>query len=821
LTPTQFHQLAELLPDPLLLISGDGLIVAANRAASRLLGSSQLAGSRLEGVTDDRRSDLDCYLRHCSRSRERLPGAIGIATQDGRRLTFRCEGALVQCETEMGAPRILLRIVPRASPLPQFVALKERMEQLHNEIVRRKRTEVELRERRRQLQSSAERLRMALEAGRMGTWEWDLQTNKVNWSTSLEEIHGLGPGTFEGTFAAFEEKVYPEDRARVLATIRSAVESGRPCVVEYRLVWPDGSVHWVESRGRMVFEGGWPTRMMGVCSDIGSRKREEDNTRFLADVSRSLATLIDFDRAMHTLVHLAVPFLADWCIACVATDDGSLRQCAGAHADPAKTELVADLAKCVGPGCTDLFSMHRVLRSGQPEIASHADAAALVAAAGNEKDRRALAALDVRSFITIRLAGVGRVHGVLTLVLAESGRRYGESDLPVIRDLAYRGANALESARLYHELRVADHRKDEFLATLAHELRNPLTVLHGGLQLLGPSDVGSDSVTLMQRQVDHLVRLVDDLLDVSRIARGKIQLRRESVELTSVIESAVEAALPGIEAQRHELTVDIPAEPIWLEADPVRLDQIVVNLLNNAAKYTDPGGHIHLEAHRDGEQAVFSVRDDGIGICKEQLGCVFDMFMQSERSIERSQGGLGLGLTLVKNLVEMHGGSVAARSEGEGQGSEFTVRLPATRHAGEREAEPESFVPIPNCRILVVDDHAGSAELLARLFMKLGDHDIHMAHDGWSALEAATRYRPEVIVLDVGLPRMNGYEVARRLRSQPEFDETLLVALTGYGSDDDRRSALDAGFDEHLVKPPSLTMLRSLLHRRAAESVSS
>ena len=323
MTPEQFNQVADLLPEPLLLVSGDGVVVAANRPATELLGTGPLPGMRLAEVASDRSGDLDRYVRCCARTRERLPGALAIAGNDGSLQPYRCEGAVVDPQTESSPARILLRIVvPRESPLRQFVALSERMEQLHEEIRRRKRIEAQLREHRRQLQASAERLHMALEAGRMGTWEWDLETNKVTWSPNLEEIHGIPAGTFPGTLEAYQNDIHPDDRDRVFRALRAAVEGGQPYLVEYRLLWPDQSVHWVEARGRVVHERGRPTRMMGVCSDISLRKRDEDNARFLAEVSQALAMLTDFDRAMQTLVRLAVPFLADWSMACAASDDG-------------------------------------------------------------------------------------------------------------------------------------------------------------------------------------------------------------------------------------------------------------------------------------------------------------------------------------------------------------------------------------------------------------------------------------------------------------------------------------------------------------------
>ncbi len=369
-------------------------------------------------------------------------------------------------------------------------------------------------------------------------------------------------------------------------------------------------------------------------------------------------------------------------------------------------------------------------------------------------------------------------------------------------------------------LRDADRRKDEFLATLAHELRNPLAPLRNSLQILKVPRLDAAAVErtreMMERQMHHLVRLVDDLLDVSRVMRGKVVLRRERVELAAVVARAVETAQPLIDAQRHELTVCLPDESLPLDADPVRLAQVVGNLLTNAAKYTEPGGHIWLTARREGGEAVLRVRDTGIGIAPEMLPKVFDLFVQADHAAARSQGGLGIGLTLVQNLVAMHGGSVRADSAGLGKGSEFVVRLPLATGApdeppGLREGGQGSpAVRPPGCRLLVVDDNRDAAESLALLLGLLG-HEVRIAHDGPGALELARGFRPQVVLLDIGMPGMDGYEVARRLRQEPGLENVRLAALTGWGQPEDRRRSAEAGFDHHLVKPVDPDALTKVL----------
>jgi signal transduction histidine kinase/ActR/RegA family two-component response regulator len=374
----------------------------------------------------------------------------------------------------------------------------------------------------------------------------------------------------------------------------------------------------------------------------------------------------------------------------------------------------------------------------------------------------------------------------------------------------------------FREREEADRRKDEFLATLAHELRNPLAPIRNAVQILRLSQGGAPAAAqlseMMERQVGQMVRLVDDLLEVSRITRGKIELRRTRAALAAVIEAAIETSRPQIETSRHALGVELPPEPLYLDADATRLAQVFANLLNNAAKYTDPGGRITIEAAREGDEVAVCVRDTGMGIAPSALSRVFDMFVQADHASERMQGGLGIGLTLVRRLVEMHGGSVQARSEGPGKGSEFVVRLPLAAHPqgeaqGRAPAPPEPVKAPP--RVLVVDDNRDAAESLGMLLQMLGA-DVTVTHDGVAALEALGERLPRAVFLDLGMPGMDGYEVARRIRGRPEGAGLTLIALTGWGQERDRRQTRAAGFDHHLIKPADLSALRALLESVSA-----
>jgi PAS domain S-box-containing protein len=387
-------------------------------------------------------------------------------------------------------------------------------------------------------------------------------------------------------------------------------------------------------------------------------------------------------------------------------------------------------------------------------------------------------------------------------------------------------ADITDIKRSEESLREADQRKDEFLATLAHELRNPLAPIRNSLRILR---VGTDEESvgkvhdMLERQVDQMVRLVDDLLEVSRITRGKIELRRERVELGAVIRDALETSKPLIDAGRHELTVGLTPEPLWLDADPIRLAQVFSNLLNNAAKYTEPGGRIWVNITRQGDHVVVSVCDTGIGIAPEKIPKVFNLFAQIDTTTGRALGGLGIGLALARRLVEMHGGRIDARSGGPGEGSEFRVHLPlaSEQDSGSRKdrrhSDPKVGSPSQH-RVMVVDDNRDAAESLGML-LRLRAMQVHVAHDGPSALRAMPTFHPTVILLDLGMPGMDGYEVAEQIRKEPEFADVILIALTGWGHAEFRERSRDTGFAFHLVKPVELEALLSLLGslRPAAE----
>lgn len=467
--------------------------------------------------------------------------------------------------------------------------------------------------------------------------------------------------------------------------------------------------------------------------------------------------------------------------------------------------------------------------------------------ASTDPSKASLRALGVTAFACYPLLADGRLLGTLSF---GTRRRpsFHSDELQVMQVVCDQVAMAMERARLIVELQKraeelanADRRKDEFLAMLAHELRNPLAPMMNAVHLLNHDDHKNDAVrqraiATTERQVRHMIRLVDDLLDVSRITNGKVQLRKQTVTLEAVVEHAVQTSRPVLEDRRHELTILLPPEPIELWVDPTRLAQVIANLLNNAGKYTDPGGSITLSCARRGDQVVIRVKDTGIGLAPDMLARVFDMFVQSERGADRSQGGLGLGLTLVRRLVEMHGGTVQALSDGVGMGSEFVVHLPietATAAAAAVAATEGNSAPLDDpgpassgphwvpsvkptpppslaLRILVVEDNDDIRETLKDLLEMCGHH-VDVAEDGSSGVERTLFLRPDVALIDIGLPGLDGYQVAERIRAEMPGEATRLIALTGYGQPDDKRRALAAGFNAHLVKPVDFDDLRRLL----------
>ncbi|MFO7561303.1 MAG: GAF domain-containing protein [Enhygromyxa sp.] len=457
-----------------------------------------------------------------------------------------------------------------------------------------------------------------------------------------------------------------------------------------------------------------------------------------------------------------------------------------------------------------------VLRTNRPLCLTHAELLGHSAYPGRSHDRP-----PMRGWLGVPLIGRdGRNLGLIQLSDRHTGE-FGESDTAMLVQLAQLAAGALENARLYEALREADRRKDEFLAMLSHELRNPLAPLLTALDLIGDEDnsrqIRDEALKVTRRQVIHLSRLVDDLLEMSRITTGKIRLQLQIVDSNSMVERAVERMQPLIEQKQQDLRVTLPSPAVWLEVDPARLEQVLGNLLDNACKYTPIGGRIWVTVTPEPGHVAFRVRDDGSGIDPELRPRIFDLFTQADKSLDRSEGGLGIGLALARQIVGMSGGTIEVDSEGSGRGSEFTVRLPLAEIQPERQLDPSEESPgaparaaNASLRVLVVDDGQDAAQMLAML-LHSWRHEVDVAHDGPEAIERALSFEPDVILLDIGLPLMDGYEVARRIRADPRLEGVCLIAVTGYGQAADRQRSRAAGFDLHLVKPIDTTELAELL----------
>ncbi|MCC2955494.1 response regulator [Massilia sp. IC2-477] len=424
--------------------------------------------------------------------------------------------------------------------------------------------------------------------------------------------------------------------------------------------------------------------------------------------------------------------------------------------------------------------------------------------------------IGIKAIICCPLVKQGRLVAMMA-VHQRAPRRWTADEIALVDAVVERCWAHIERVRSTEALREADRHKSEFLATLAHELRNPLAPIRNGLEVLRVSEGKPEAMArvraMMERQVGHMVHLINDLLDIARVSTGKVVLKVERVTLQAVVASAVETSMPLLEAARHTLDLAVPEQPLWLDADHVRLSQVLSNLLSNAAKYTPPGGRVRIEGGMEEGGVVLRVSDTGIGIAQDALGSIFDMFTQVARSLDRSKGGLGIGLSLVRHLVMLHGGTVAAESRGPGQGSSFTVRLPAAQVGAEGEPAAHDGTGArtgASMRILVADDNTDAADSLAAL-LQAGGHTVRTVYDGAQALQAAPAFAPDLAFLDIGMPGMDGYQTARALRALPGLKDLRLVALTGWGAQEDRARSREAGFDHHLLKPAAPEQLAAIL----------
>jgi PAS domain S-box-containing protein len=550
-----------------------------------------------------------------------------------------------------------------------------------------------------------------------------------------------------------------------------------------------------------------------IARDITARKWRENALAVLARTSDALASLTDRESALRLAVRAVVPFFADGCVAYTLDHEGMMRTTVVHHHDAKKEAVLEELVHRYQSEWIIPARKEHAVHPAESQYYSEMPDSLEASIGRDERHLQLLGNLGSRSLINVPLVIRNRTVGGLSFVISDSSRRYTDRDVAFAEDVARRVATALDNAELLESIRAADRRKDEFLAMLAHELRNPLAAIAYANELILPSDeeVRRELVDLVNRQLRNLSHLIDGLLDVSRITRDKIQLRKDHFDGVPLLRRVSEVLRPLAEEKRHEFIVDIQPESIPLFADVTRVEQILTNVLTNAIKYTPDGGRIGLIAfHRDGH-AVIQVQDSGIGISREMLPRIFDLFAQAEQALDRSQGGLGIGLTIARRLTELHGGTLTATSTGIGQGAEFTIRLPL----GESRA-PEAGTKTEEVskdrakrRILVVDDNRDTVRTRS-MFLSARGHEVARAYDGPAAVEAAERFRPQAIFLDLGLPGMTGYEVAGTLRAKG-FTRELFIAISGYGRPEDQQRSREAGFDHHIVKPVDPHRLSELL----------
>ncbi len=569
---------------------------------------------------------------------------------------------------------------------------------------------------------------------------------------------------------------------------------------------------------------------IALAREQARRAAAEETIRrstFLADASNVLSSSLDVTETVSALAQFVVPVLGDLCILMLADERGDPGRTAVAWQSASDdTGRHNELVAALGSGEINQ-AMRNAMSSGRMVVVTDlvAGPTTLVATPiGEAAPRNLELGFKLGSLAALPLIARGRKLGALVLGTGLSDRRFGPGTLAQAEDLATRAAVSLDNCLLYAKIQEADQRKNEFLAMLAHELRNPLAPIRNAVQLLHMPDRGQAeldwALNVLDRQTQQLVRLVDDLLDVARITEGRILLKLEPVDVAKAVGMAVETSRPLINAREHELAITLPPTPVAVHGDYSRVAQILANLLNNAAKYTEPKGRISLRVEEDGAEVVFRVRDSGVGIPRNMLGSIFELFTQANRSLDRAQGGLGIGLTIVRRLVSMQGGSVQVYSDGAKKGSEFVVRLP---RAEVGRAEPLQ-ANAPRChnghhRVLIVDDYADSADSMAAL-LRVDGQDVRIARDGPAALEAARRFKPNVVFLDIGLPGIDGFQVARVLRAAPETKDCLLIAVSGYGQLEDHWHSKKAGFDRHLVKPVDPLVFQEILGSLKAGSVS-
>jgi len=843
---SRLAELIEYLPDYVSIHSTDGRCLSMNAAGRRMLGIGREEDIRRLGFTDivaDSTSApphllLPVVMSHGSHSTD----VVMIHRRSASRVPAAWSASVVSDGASIGHYVVCIA--------------RDVTEQLEIEW---------------ELRQNQRRLTHALDVSRLGEWSMDIRTRSGFQSRRVTEIFGYERDASEAwNYQVFLGHIHADDRERVERAFSRALESGADLDFEARIVRRDGELRWISARaGINRGLGGDGQHIGGVIQDITTRKFAEQRDRFFADVSVPLNTLGDDPGTLEQVARLAVPFLGDHCSVDLATPEGELRRVAATHS------LLA--AEAVGPvdGEKPLPALLAcMLDQHQSTILDVLEPVQLDLLVRTRSERLSLRALGVGSYLGVPLILRGRRLGILHFYRAGGDTRYTAKDRQIGQELGVRVAAALENVRLYRALQDNDHRKDEFLAMLSHELRNPLESLSVGVSLVESASASEEldwARTMMRGQISRLSNILEDLLDVSRYTFNKVILRRETAMLAPLIERSVGEIRTQAEASGYRMVVDVPERPVHAAVDTTRLAQVLDNLLINALKYGERRGTIRVTLAEEDGFARVTVSDEGVGLATDALASVFELFSQVDTTIDRSLGGLGMGLTLVQRIVEMHDGDVAVHSDGPGLGTRFVVRLPAvpapvaaaphapvgegrdttgkhmsgprarrdehpataavTPGKGEphpavggdppsRAALPDATagaladapasVPSGGRRLMLVDDNVETVSALEKLFSMKG-YEVRTARDGLDALRLVESFEPHAAVLDIGLPGANGYEVASAMRERYGERPLLLVALSGYGQEQDRVRSREAGFDHHLLKPANFRTIAELL----------
>lgn len=649
---------------------------------------------------------------------------------------------------------------------------------------------------------------------------WEARADTGQLTTFAGELRGI----FDSSAAELAhprftaDLFHPDDRLRVQDLLARVRASGEAASFDARIKVPSKDPIWLRTAVRTVqHESGLYLR--GVSFDITDLKQAQTEftlarrrLTFLAGASRMLGESLDYQRTLENVAKSAVPEIADWCAVRILAPDGSMERVADVHSDPSREAMLKEMEERFPP--TEEFGLRKVIREGKAEFLP--DTTGLAEVVGTSDEHRALLhRIGFTSYICVPMRGREHPIGLISMAIIDSGRRFTEADLELAEVLAARATVAIENARLYRDARDELRRRETFIAQLGHELRNPLSAIANAIMVLDTEPAASERVVklrdILVRQTSQLSRLVDDLLDIARISQGKIALNRTRLDLGELVTRCVQTLKETDGAAERRIELEIGDPDAIIDADEVRIEQVVWNLLTNATRFTEPDGRIEVVVSREENNALIVVSDDGAGIAAEELSNIFRPFHQAVIG-DANAGGMGLGLALIDQMTRLHGGSVSVSSAGPAMGSRFEVRLPlAAPDAAAAEEDRADADAGEKRRVLIVDDNADALESLKMLLEYVG-HEIEVASDGRSGTERVLSWHPEVALIDIGLPDIDGYEVVKRLRAMNLETPPLLVALTGYGQPEDRRRALAAGFDLHLTKPVDVDELNRILN---------